>query len=85
MTFAIAGAIALAMLAFELSFTRAVLLAPVLVIALGLLAGLGILFGRAALESWRNLRRPWLAVAVVAGVVAVFAVLAALGVNLPRE
>ncbi len=82
---AVVGAVALSMAAFELSFTRAVLLAPVMVISLGLLAALGILFGRAAGESWRNLRRPWLAVGVVAAVVAVFAVLTVLGVKLPHE
>jgi uncharacterized membrane protein len=84
-TVAAAGSVGLAMAAFELSFTRAVLLAPVMVISLGLLAALGILFGRAALESWRNVRRPWLAVGIAAAVVGVFVVLTLLGVNLPRE
>ena len=69
----------------DLSFQRAILLAPVLVIGIGAGAGLLVFWGRIGWESMSQSRHPRL---IVAGAVAFLALLAALtllGVNLPHE
>jgi hypothetical protein len=40
----------------DLSFERAALLAPVIVASAGAVVGLGVLWGKALLESWRTRR-----------------------------
>jgi hypothetical protein len=69
----------------DLSFQRAALLAPVLVIGVGAVAGLLVFWGRIGWDSLRRSRHPR---AVIVGAVAFVALLVALtllGVNLPRE
>jgi hypothetical protein len=51
---AVVGLAALASVLFDLSFERAVLLAPVIVVSAGAVAGLIVLWGKAALEPIRN-------------------------------
>ncbi len=70
---------------FELSLERAILLAPALVIGAGLLAAVGLLLGRAALQSIRESGHPRLVVGALVGLVVLGAVLTVLGVELPRE
>jgi hypothetical protein len=61
------------------------LLAPAIVIALGALAGLVLIWSRVGWESLQRRDHPWRALALGLGVIAVIAVLSALGVRLPRE
>ncbi|HMI29657.1 MAG TPA: hypothetical protein VK490_08095 [Gaiellaceae bacterium] len=69
----------------DLSFQRAALLAPVLVIGVGALAGLVIFWGRTGWESLSHSRHPRLLVAGGLAFVAVLVLLTLLGVNLPHE
>jgi hypothetical protein len=69
----------------DLSFQRAALLAPVLVIGVGALAGLVIFWGRTGWESLSRSRHPRLLVAGGLAFVAVLVLLTLLGVNLPHE
>jgi hypothetical protein len=50
--------VALSALVFGLSFERAALLAPAIVICVGGAIGLVVLWGKAALEPWRRRRAP---------------------------
>jgi hypothetical protein len=69
----------------DLSFQRAALLAPVLVIGVGALAGLVIFWGRTGWESLSRSRHPRLLVAGGLAFVAMLVLLTLLGVNLPHE
>jgi hypothetical protein len=69
----------------DLSFERAILLAPVLVIGVAAAAGLLVFWGRVALESWQRSRHPRAVAVAAAGFVAVLVVLTVLGVKLPHE
>jgi hypothetical protein len=69
----------------ELSFERAVLLAPVLVIGVAAVAGLVVFWGRVGLDSLRKARRPRLVVALAVAFVLLLVGLSLLGVDLPRE
>jgi len=69
----------------DLSFQRAVLLAPVLVIGLGAVAGLVVFWGRIGWDSLRRSRHPRLIAAGALAFVALLVVLTLLGVNLPHE
>jgi hypothetical protein len=69
----------------DLSFQRAALLAPVLVIGLGAVAGMAVFWGRTGWESLRRSRHPRLIVAGALAFVGVLVVLTLLGVNLPHE
>lgn len=69
----------------ELSFERAILLAPVLVIGLAAVAGLVVFWGRVGLDSLRRARHPRLIVALAVGFVLLLVGLTLLGVELPRE
>ena len=87
---AVAGlAIGLLLLAtawvLELELARVILVAPLVVLCVGAAAGVAVVFARAAYESYRNTRRPWLVWAVAAAFVALVVVLTALGVELPRR
>lgn len=64
---------------------RIAILAPAIVIAVGLLAGIVILLGRAASQSVRSHPHPHRIVAVGVGAVAVLVALSLLGVRLPHE
>lgn len=69
----------------DLSFERAVLLAPVLVIGLAAVAGLFVFWGRVGWESFRQARHPRLVVVAALGFVLLLVGLTLLGVQLPRE
>jgi hypothetical protein len=69
----------------DLSFQRAVLLAPVLVIGLAAVAGLLVFWGRVGWDSLSRARHPRLLVAAAIGFVLLLVVLTLLGVKLPRE
>jgi hypothetical protein len=69
----------------DLSFQRAALLAPVLVIGLGAVTGLVVFWGRIGWDSLRRSRHPRLIVAGAAAFLALLVVLTLLGVNLPHE
>ena len=71
-------------LAVEL-WERVIILAPALVIGLGLVTGVLILLGRAFVDTVRDSGHPRLVTASVAVVVAVVALLTYLGVSLPSE
>ena len=80
------GALVLAAAALlDWPLERAVLLAPVIVVVVAATAGLFVLWVRVGLDSLRASRRPRLVVALSLAAVAVFVVLALLGVKLPRE
>jgi len=70
---------------FEFSLERAAVLAPVIVVVFGAVAGLAVLWTKVGWEALGRARRPWLVAGVTAGVVALIAVLSLLGVNLPLE
>jgi hypothetical protein len=69
----------------DLSFERAILLAPVLVIGVAAVAGLFVFWGRVGWESFRGSARPRLIAAVVVAVLILLIALTLLGVDLPRE
>jgi hypothetical protein len=69
----------------DLSFGRAALLAPVLVIGLAAVAGLLAFWGRVGWDSLSRARHPRLLVAAGLGFVLLLIGLTWLGVQLPRE
>jgi hypothetical protein len=69
----------------DLSFERAILLAPVLVIGVAAAAGLFIFWGRVGWESLRQTRHPLVLLAAAALFVLLLVGLTLLGVKLPRE
>ena len=69
----------------DLSFQRAALLAPVLVIGVGAIAGLVVFWGRIGWDSLRRSRHPRLWVVGGLAFIALLLVLSYLGVNLPHE
>ncbi len=82
---AVTALIVLAVALTDLSFQRAILLAPVLVIGVAAAAGLVVFWGRVGWESFQaSSHKRLIAVAVVATLV-VLTVLTLLGVELPRE
>jgi hypothetical protein len=82
---AVTALVVLAVWITDLSFQRAALLAPVLVIGVGAVAGLVVFWGRIGWDSLRRSRHPRLVVAGVAAFLALLVVLTLLGVNLPHE
>jgi hypothetical protein len=69
----------------DLSFGRAALLAPVLVIGLAAVAGLLAFWGRVGWDSLSRARHPRLLVAAGLGFILLLVGLTLLGVQLPRE
>jgi hypothetical protein len=69
----------------DLSFQRAALLAPVLVIGVGAVAGLVVFWGKIGWESLRRSGHPRLYVAGGFAFIALLVLLTFLGVNLPHE
>lgn len=69
----------------DLSFERAALLAPVLVIGLGAVAGLVVFWGRIGWDSLRRSRHPRLIAAGALAFIVLLVALTLLGVNLPHE
>jgi predicted neutral ceramidase superfamily lipid hydrolase len=64
---------------------RAIYLAPVIVVGVAAVAGLLLLWGKVALSSLREARRPKLVMALWLGGLALLVLLTVLGVELPRE
>jgi hypothetical protein len=64
---------------------KAVYLAPVIVIGFAAAIGLAILWGKVAVESLRQSRRPRLVLGLWLGAIALLFLLSLLGVQLPRE
>jgi hypothetical protein len=64
---------------------RVLLLAPAIVIGVGLIAGVLILLGRAFAETVRESGHPRLVIAGLVALAGVVALLTYLGVSLPRE
>jgi hypothetical protein len=69
----------------DLSFQRAILLAPVLVIGVAAVAGLFVFWGRVGWESLRRTRHPRLVAAAAVAFIGLLVGLTLLGVDLPRE
>ena len=82
---AVTALVVLAVWLTDLSFQRAALLAPVLVIGVGAVAGLVVFWGRTGWDSLRRSRHPAMIAAGAAVFVALLVVLTLLGVNLPHE
>ena len=80
-----AGLVLLVVWIFEVSLERAAVLAPVIVVAFGAVAGIAVLWAKVGWEALQRHRRPWLVVGIAAGVVVLIAALSLLGVELPRE
>jgi len=81
----VAALVLAVMWAFDISLSRAALLAPVIVVAAGAALGVVVLWAKVGLESLRSGRRPGLTVALAVAAVALIAVLSVIGVTLPRE
>lgn len=64
---------------------RAVYLAPVILVAFAAVVGLVLLWGKIALQSLRESRRPKLVLALWIAGIALIVVLTVIGVELPRE
>jgi hypothetical protein len=82
---AVTALVVVAVWVSDLSFQRAALLAPVLVIGLGAVAGLVVFWGRIGWDSLRRSRHPRLIAAGALAFVALLVVLTLLGVSLPHE
>jgi uncharacterized membrane protein YidH (DUF202 family) len=82
---AVGGLLLLVAWAFDLPLEHVTVLAPLIVVVGGLVAGLVVLWSRVAWESLRRQRRPWLIVSVGVAAVGVIVALTLLGVELPRE
>ena len=82
---AVTAIVVVAVWVTDLSFQRAILLAPVLVIGLGAAAGLVVFWGRVGWDSLRKSRHPRLIVGGSLVFVALIVVLTILGVKLPHE
>jgi hypothetical protein len=84
-SFAVGGLVLLTVWLTDLSFERAALLAPVLVIGVAAAAGLLVLWGRVGYQHFRESRHPRALVGLAVAVVVVAAALTVLGVKLPHE
>jgi small basic protein len=81
----VAAIVAAAAVALGWPLERAVYLAPVLVVCVLAVAGLLLFWGKVAWTQLQETRRPRLWLAVWVGGIALIALLALLGVNLPKE
>jgi hypothetical protein len=82
---AITGIVVVTVWLTDLSFQRAILLAPVLVIGVAAAAGMVVFWGRVGWESLRKSRHPRLIVGLSLTFLVLVAVLTLLGVQLPHE
>jgi hypothetical protein len=80
-----AGLVLLTVWIFELPLDRAAVLAPVLVVIAGAVAGLVVLWTKIGWESFQRRAHPWRVLVLGLTVVAVLVVLSILGVRLPKE
>jgi hypothetical protein len=81
----VAGLVLLTVWLFGIKLERAAVLAPVLVVVAGAVAGLAVLWTKIGWESLRRREHPWRVVALAVGVLAVLVALSLLGLKLPRE
>jgi hypothetical protein len=79
------GLVALTAWAMSWPFERAVYLAPVIVVGGAAVVGLVIFWGKVAIQSLRESRRPRLVLALWLAGLALLVLLTFLGVRLPRE
>ena len=84
-SFAVTLLVVLTVWISDLSFERAVLLAPVLVIGLAAGAGLLVFWGRVGWDSLSRARHPRLVVIAAVSFVLLLVALTLLGIKLPRE
>jgi len=82
---AVTTLVVLAVWITNLSFQRAALLAPVLVIGVAAVAGMVVFWGRVGWDSLQRSRHPRLLVAGGLAFIGLLVVLTLLGVNLPHE
>jgi hypothetical protein len=81
----VAGLVLLAVWLFDIRLERAAVLAPVLVVVAGAVAGLVVLWTKIGWESLRRREHPWRVVALAVAALAVLVALSLLGIKLPRE
>jgi hypothetical protein len=81
----VAGLVLLTVWLFDIKLERAAVLAPVLVVVAGAVAGLIVLWTKIGWESLRRREHPWRVVALAVGLLAVLVALSLLGLKLPRE
>lgn len=79
------GLVVLASLVMGWPLEKAIYLAPVIVVAAAALLGLLILWGKVAVESLRESKRPRLVLGLWVGGLVLLVLLSVLGVELPRE
>jgi len=80
-----AGLVLAVVWVFEMSLSRAALLAPVIVVAVGAGAGVVVLWAKVGWEALGRSRRPWLVAGIAVAAFVLIAALSLLGVSLPRE
>jgi thiol:disulfide interchange protein len=81
----VAGLVLLTVWLFDVRLERAAILAPVLVVIAGAVAGLVVLWTKVGWEFLQRREHPWRIVALAVGVFAVLVALSLLGLKLPRE
>ena len=81
----VAGLVLLVVWLFDIKLERAAVLAPVLVVVAGAVAGLVVLWTKIGWESLRRRAHPWRVVALTVAALAVLVALSLLGIKLPRE
>jgi drug/metabolite transporter (DMT)-like permease len=84
-SFAVGAVVLLVVWLTDLSFERAALLAPVLVVGVAAVAGLLVLWGRVGWAHFRESRHPRLILGAAVAILAVGLTLTLLGVKLPHE
>jgi hypothetical protein len=82
---AVFGLVVLTALIMGWPLEKAVYLAPVIVVAAAALVGLLILWGKVAVQSLRESKRPRLVLGLWVGGIALLVLLSVIGVELPRE
>jgi hypothetical protein len=82
---AVVGLVVLTALIMGWPVEKAVYLAPVIVVAAAALLGLLILWGKVAVQSLRESKRPRLVLGLWLGGLVLLVLLSVLGVELPRE
>jgi hypothetical protein len=81
----VAGLVLLTVWLFDIKLERAAVLAPVLVVVAGAVAGLVVLWTKIGWESLQRREHPWRIVGLAVAVVVLLAALSVLGLRLPRE
>jgi hypothetical protein len=84
-SFGVGAVVLLVVWLTDLSFERAALLAPVLVVGVAAVAGLLVLWGRVGYQHFRDSRHPRMIVGAAVAIVVVGLALTLLGVKLPHE